>query len=197
MMTLNEEERAHLREAIVLADDWPEPAKGTLISVINFTLKAIPETPTPTAPTRTRLPDERESITKKFTIPKPPHANACPKCRHAWEEAANLKVYTTVGLYPDSIYPDRRPGEIFITADRAGTTARGVLRQFGMAVSIGLQYGIPLRAFAEKMKGTRFGAGGLTADSEFRVVSSILDGVGRWFLVRFCGDPVEVRGVSL
>jgi ribonucleoside-diphosphate reductase alpha chain len=78
-------------------------------------------------PERERLPDLRNSITRRFHIPRSDNQHG------------DLKMWVTVGLYPDG-----RPGEIFITADSAGSMARGALDAVAMMVSLALQYGVPL-----------------------------------------------------
>ena len=73
--------------------------------------------------TRTRLPDERASVTRKFRLPRPPRAQHCPACGHQWaDDEGPLKIWAIVGCYPDG-----RPGELFIHADRVGSTAPGAL----------------------------------------------------------------------
>lgn len=129
---------------------------------------------------RRRLPMDRQSVTRKFKLKKPPRVHICPQCSHVWEESADLKVYATVGV-------DERgaPMEIFLTADKAGSTTRGLLIGIGIMVSLGLQCGIPLAWYVKKMRGTQFGASGMTDDPEYKFVGSILDLVGRWLSDRF------------
>src|SRR5690606_36829501 len=78
-------------------------------------------------PTRRRLPDERPTITKKINV-------------------AGHEGYLHVGLYPDT----HLPGEIFITMAKQGSTIGGLMDAFATAVSIGLQYGVPLETLVEK-----------------------------------------------
>jgi hypothetical protein len=139
-------------------------------------------------PVRTRLPDERQSITRRWELKKPPHLNVCPKCAFRWEEEAAIKIYCTVGLKPDGT-----PGEMFIHADKAGSTARGALDHLAMAISIGLQHGISLRVYIEKMIGSRYGAGGYTGDKQYPRVGSIGDLVGQWTRDKFFPKPKEEK----
>lgn len=117
---------------------------------------------------RTRLPDTRESATKRFMINRNP------------DGTNPLKVYVTVGLFPDG-----RPGELFIHADKAGELLHGILDAVALSISIGLQYGAPIRAFADKFKGMSFEPSGFTGDEEFPTARSVLDVIGRWLLARF------------
>ena len=89
------------------------------------------------APRRERLPDTRQSITHKFNI-------------------AGHEGYITVGLYPDG-----RPGELFITMAKEGSTIGGLMDCFGTAVSMSLQYGVPLEVYVNKFSHTRFEPMGL------------------------------------
>ena len=139
-------------------------------------------------PVRTRLPDERQSITRRWELKKPPHLNICEKCGYRWEEEAVIKVYCTVGLKPDGT-----PGELFIHADKAGSTARGALDHLAMAISVGLQHGIPLSVYIAKMIGSRYGAGGFTGDKQYPRVGSIGDLVGQWTRDKFFPKPKEEK----
>ena len=130
--------------------------------------------------TRDRLPTDRASVTRRFKIPKRPHAQSCPACGHTWEELGELRVYAIVGLYPDG-----RPGELFLHGDRAGSTVSGLLNALAVAVSVGLQHGVPLEVYSAKWRQTRFGAGGLTGDKVFRACTSMLDLIAQWLAARF------------
>lgn len=122
-------------------------------------------------PTREHLPDERQSITKRFEVAK--------------TDGALMRVYATVGLYSDG-----RPGELFIHADKVGTTAHGALDAAAMAVSVGLQYGIPLKVYTEKLKGTRFGPEYPKFGDEKRPRgASILALVAQWLEEKFLPPP--------
>ena len=110
---------------------------------------------------RRRLPDTRESITHKFVIDTYPG-------------------YLTVGLYPDGT-----PGEIFITMAKQGSTINGLLDSFGISVSLGLQYGIPLNVFIEKFKHHRFQPSGFTRTPDIRLAKSIVDYIARWLDIQF------------
>src|SRR5262249_52239816 len=89
-----------------------------------------------TTPPRGRLPAERMGTTRRFRIPGADGA---------------LKVYVTTGCYADG-----RLGEVFIKADKVGTFASGLLDQFAIAMSMGLQRGVPLADYTSKMIATKF-----------------------------------------
>jgi ribonucleoside-diphosphate reductase alpha chain len=85
-----------------------------------------------------------------------------------------LKVYATV-----SEYADGRPGEIFMTVAKQGSTLSGVLDAWAIAVSLGLQYGVPLESYARKYIGQKFEPFGMTDDGEVKEAQSVVDYVFR------------------
>lgn len=113
------------------------------------------------APRRERLPDTRQSITHKFSI-------------------AGHEGYITVGLYPDG-----RPGEMFITMAKEGSTIGGLMDCFGTAVSMSLQYGVPLEVYVNKFSHTRFEPMGHTKNPDIRIAKSLVDYIFRWLGVTF------------
>jgi ribonucleoside-diphosphate reductase alpha chain len=113
------------------------------------------------APRRERLQDTRQSITHKFSI-------------------AGHEGYITVGLYPDG-----RPGELFITMAKEGSTIGGLMDCFGTAVSMSLQYGVPLEVYVNKFSHTRFEPMGHTKNPDIRIAKSIVDYIFRWLGIMF------------
>lgn len=113
------------------------------------------------APRRERLPDTRQSITHKFNI-------------------SGHEGYITVGLYPDG-----RPGELFITMAKEGSTIGGLMDCFGTAVSMSLQYGVPLEVYVSKFSHTRFEPMGFTKNTDIRIAKSIVDYIFRWLGITF------------
>jgi len=113
------------------------------------------------APRRERLPDTRQSITHKFSI-------------------SGHEGYITVGLYPDG-----RPGELFITMAKEGSTIGGLMDCFGTAVSMSLQYGVPLDVYVSKFTHTRFEPLGFTKNPDIRIATSIVDYIFRWLGITF------------
>ena len=112
-------------------------------------------------PRRERLPDTRQSITHKFSV-------------------AGHEGYITVGLYEDG-----RPGELFITMAKEGSTIGGLMDCFGTAVSMGLQYGVPLEVFVNKFSHTRFEPMGHTKNPDIRIAKSLVDYIFRWLGITF------------
>jgi ribonucleoside-diphosphate reductase alpha chain len=112
-------------------------------------------------PRRERLPDTRQSLTHKFNI-------------------AGHEGYLNVGLYPDG-----RPGEVFITMAKEGSTIGGIMDSFGTAISISLQYGVPLEVLVNKFSHTRFEPMGHTSNPEIRIAKSVVDYIFRWLGLQF------------
>jgi ribonucleoside-diphosphate reductase alpha chain len=88
--------------------------------------------------------------------------------------------YITVGMYDDG-----RPGEIFIKMSKEGSTLSGVMDGVALSMSIGLQYGVPLNALVDKLINTRFEPSGFTLNPQIRMVTSVLDYIGRWLGGKF------------
>ncbi len=112
-------------------------------------------------PRRERLPDTRNSITHKFNI-------------------AGHEGYLSVGLYPDG-----RPGELFITMAKEGSTVGGLMDSFGTAISMSLQYGVPLEVLVNKFSHTRFEPMGHTTNPDIRIAKSMVDYIFRWMGITF------------
>jgi ribonucleoside-diphosphate reductase alpha chain len=110
---------------------------------------------------REKMPVERASVTHKFSV-------------------GGHEGYLTVGMYPDG-----RPGEIFIKMSKEGSTLSGVMDGLALTVSLGLQYGVPLKVFVDKLVNTRFEPSGITPNPSIRFVSSVLDYIARWLGGRF------------
>lgn len=160
-------------------------AKANLHEHLCELFKTLLEEATAAAPPRrVRLPDTRDGITRHWTLSKPRRVEACPACKHKWEEGGDMKVYATV-----STYPDGRPGEVFVRADSVGSTAHGALDAAAIAISIGLQHGIDLSVYTQKLVNTRYGAAGLTGDPEFPTATSVWDLIARWMEKRFVKKP--------
>ncbi len=112
-------------------------------------------------PRRERLPDTRQSITHKFNV-------------------AGHEGYITVGLYEDG-----RPGEVFLTMAKEGSTIGGLMDCFGTAISINLQYGVPLEVLVNKFSHTRFEPMGHTTNPDIRIAKSLVDYIFRWLGMTF------------
>jgi ribonucleoside-diphosphate reductase alpha chain len=112
-------------------------------------------------PVRRKLPDERQALTHKFSI-------------------AGHEGYLTVGLYEDG-----RPGEIFLRMAKEGSTVSGLMDTIATMTSIALQYGVPLKALADKFSHTRFEPAGFTNNPEIPIAKSVTDYVFRYLGNRF------------
>jgi ribonucleoside-diphosphate reductase alpha chain len=110
---------------------------------------------------RHRLPEERASITHKFSI-------------------GGHEGYITVGLYPN-----QQPGEIFIRMAKEGSTVSGLMDAFATSISLALQHGVPLRVLCEKFAHTRFEPSGWTGNEQIGYAKSLMDYIFRWLNLRF------------
>jgi hypothetical protein len=93
----------------------------------------------------------------------------------------DVKIYIQVGLYPNT----GKPGEIFLKADKMGSTISGLLDALSMSISVALQAGVPLEWFVEKMKNLQFEPAGTTNIPGIRKATSIVDGLARWLEIKF------------
>jgi ribonucleoside-diphosphate reductase alpha chain len=118
-------------------------------------------------PLRRRLPNERQAVTHKFEI-------------------AGHEGYITVGLYEDGA-----PGEIFVKMAKEGSTVSGLMDSFATAISLTLQYGVPLTVLVDKFSHARFEPSGYTGNPEIPIAKSIMDYIFRWLASRFL--PWEER----
>ncbi|MEK7411125.1 MAG: vitamin B12-dependent ribonucleotide reductase, partial [Actinomycetota bacterium] len=115
-------------------------------------------------PVRQKLPRSRRGRTFEFRV-------------------AECKGFATIGEYEDG-----RPGEIFLTVSKQGSTLAGVMDAFAKSISYGLQYGVPLRAFIEAFINTRFEPAGMTDDAEIRIATSIVDYLFRHLAVEYLSE---------
>jgi ribonucleotide reductase alpha subunit len=124
-------------------------------------------------PHRKRMPRERQSITHKFSI-------------------AGHEGYITAGMYEDGSV-----GEIFLTdIGKEGSTLRGMMNSFATAISIALQYGVPLETLVRKFSYMRFEPEGITSNPEIPFAKSMPDYIMRWLASRFLDvDAQEELGI--
>ena len=118
-------------------------------------------------PVRRKLPKKRTSQTFSFRV-------------------ADCHGYVTVGEFEDG-----QPGELFLKVAKQGSTLAGIMDGFAIAVSLGLQFGVPLRTFVEKFTNVRFEPAGMTDDRELRFATSLLDYIFRRLAVEYL--PVDER----
>jgi ribonucleoside-diphosphate reductase alpha chain len=121
----------------------------------------LPESKGPPAAVRRKLPDERRSITHKFSV-------------------AGHEGYIHVGLYETG-----EPGEIFIRMAKEGSTISGLMDSFGTAISLAFQHGVPLKLLVDKFTRTKFDPSGFTGNPEIPRASSIMDYIFRWLGAKF------------
>jgi hypothetical protein len=99
-----------------------------------------------------------------------------------------VKIYVQVGLFPDT----GEVGEVFIKADRMGSSISGLLDALSMSVSVGLQSGVPLRWFVDKMRNMQFEPAGVVADDpDLGRVTSVVDAIAKWLEKRFLKDDQQ------
>ncbi len=137
---------------------------------------AAPEAAAPAAasvpaskPFRRKLPDERRAYTHKFSV-------------------GGHEGYLTVGLYDDGM-----PGEIFITMAKEGSTVSGLMDSFATAVSLALQYGVPLKVLCDKFSHTRFEPSGWSSNQEIGYAKSLMDYIFRWLALKFLPKDAQPR----
>ena len=152
-------------------DDAPAGKPGaefTQDDVDQFILDAVTKTKAEMGPARKRMPAERQSITHKFSI-------------------AGHEGYITAGMYEDGTV-----GEIFLTdIGKEGSTLRGLLNSFATAISISLQYGVPLETLVQKFAYMRFEPEGITQNPEIPFAKSMPDYIMRWLASRFLDAELQ------
>ena len=112
-------------------------------------------------PVRRKLPSERRAITHKFSI-------------------GGHEGYITVGMYDEG-----QPGEIFLVMAKEGSAISGLMDSFATAISLTLQYGVPLKVLIDKFSHVRFEPSGHTGNSEVPYAKSIVDYIFRWLASKF------------
>ena len=121
---------------------------------------------------RRRLSDERRAITHKFSV-------------------GGHEGYITVGLYDDGM-----PGEFFIKMSKQGSVVSGLMDSFAIAISLALQYGVPLQALVDKFSHSRFEPSGWTTNKEIPMAKSIVDYIFRWMAIKFLPKDVTAQYVT-
>jgi ribonucleoside-diphosphate reductase alpha chain len=124
---------------------------------------------------RRKLPETRNAETHKFSI-------------------AGHEGYITVGFYDKD---NRQPGEIFITMAKEGSTLSGIMDSFACAISIALQYGVPLKIFVDKFSHVRFEPSGWTNNPEIPVAKSIIDYIFRWLGARYISHEYKTVDIGV
>jgi ribonucleotide reductase alpha subunit len=120
-------------------------------------------------PIRERLPRRRTSSTFAFRV-------------------ADCEGYVTVGEYEDG-----RPGEVFMKVSKQGSTLAGIMDAFAIAVSLGLQHGVPLATYVKKYTNMRFEPAGMTDDPELRIAQSLVDYIFRRLAVDYLSHEERIE----
>jgi ribonucleoside-diphosphate reductase alpha chain len=153
--------------------DEKKPAEAAVASAVTASVVEPMQRELFARAQREKMPAERASVTHKFSV-------------------GGHEGYITVGLYEDN-----RPGEVFIKMSKEGSTLSGVMDGLALTISIGLQYGVPLKVFVDKLLNTRFEPSGITANANIRFVSSVLDYIARWLGGRFISsDYLKLNGAA-
>jgi ribonucleoside-diphosphate reductase alpha chain len=148
-----------------------QPLQGKSDSGTGAQATLAPAGPT-AAPRRRRLPDDRTEIGRKFRV-------------------GEYEGYIHVGVFDDG-----SPGDIFVDIAKDGTTLQGLMNSLMIAVSMGLQYGVPPEVYVSKLSHLRFEPSGPTNDPNIRAAKSIVDYIFRWFGMKFLDvDQQEEAGI--
>ena len=115
------------------------------------------------------MPIDRQEIGRKFQV-------------------GEYEGYIHVGLFPEG-----DPGDIFVDIAKEGTTLAGLMNAFMIAVSVGIQYGVPLEVFISKFAHMRFEPSGITNDPDIRIAKSIPDYMFRWMGKRFLDAETQAE----
>ncbi|MCI0695516.1 vitamin B12-dependent ribonucleotide reductase [candidate division KSB1 bacterium] len=154
-----------------LSTSLDTPGSKSSVSSDQLSVISDQQRVTSSKPARRRLPDERNSITHKFSI-------------------AGHEGYLTVGMYEDGT-----PGEIFVVMAKEGSVVSGLMDAFATSISLALQYGVPLQVFVRKFTHTRFEPSGFTNNPQIPIAKSIMDYIFRWLALKFL--PEEERSQVL
>jgi ribonucleoside-diphosphate reductase alpha chain len=160
-------------QPLVLSKEQKERVEAIVIRSKGVPATEEEDLNAPPRSVRHRLPDERFSITHKFSI-------------------AGHEGYITVGCYPN-----QQPGEIFITMAKEGSTVSGVMDSFALAISMALQHGVPLKLLCEKFEHTRFEPSGWSKNPDIGYAKSIMDYIFRWLHLRFLSGQQQALFADL
>lgn len=148
-------------KAIALYRDGSKSSQPLSSSSSQTKVSEETSAPPAVAAKRRRLPDERRAITHKFSI-------------------GGHEGYLTTGLYDDGT-----PGEVFIRMAKQGSTISGLMDSFAVAISMSLQYGVPLRVLVNKFAHARFEPAGITSNPKIWSAKSVVDYIFRYLAIKF------------
>ncbi len=158
-------EKDKAKEKAAAASPLPAPeaadAATSAVPAATMTAPAIAPPKPGLQPRRERLPDTRKSLTHKFDV-------------------QGHEGYLTVGFFEDG-----RPGEVFVTMAKEGSTIGGLMDTIGTLASMGLQYGVPLSVFVNKFAHQRFEPAGFTKNPDIPIAKSVTDYIFRWLGMEF------------
>jgi ribonucleoside-diphosphate reductase alpha chain len=156
------------KTAQALRTDAQQGEQAAKADVDQLVEQAVAKALAEVGPKRKRMPRERQSITHKFSI-------------------GGHEGYITAGMYEDGSI-----GEIFLTdIGKEGSTLRGMMNSFATAISIALQYGVPLETLVQKFCYMRFDPEGITTNPEIPFAKSMPDYIMRWLASRFLDADVQ------
>ncbi len=147
-----------------LSTSKTDPGLATTMATMTATTATTGGAP---AAVRRKLPDERRSLTHKFSV-------------------AGHEGYIHVGLYETG-----EPGEIFVRMAKEGSTISGLMDSFATAISLSLQHGVPIKLLVDKFSRTRFEPAGFTGNPEIPRTTSIMDYIFRWLAAKFVKEEPE------
>ena len=154
--------RAYIQFGMTKRTSAPQ-VNSTVSAVAPSMIPSIPVAPViDYTPRRHRLNEERKAITHKFQV-------------------GSHEGYLTVGMYDDT----RQPGEIFVRMSKEGSVMSGLVDAFATSISIGLQYGVPLKVYVNKFSNMRFEPSGITQNPNIPEAKSIIDYIFRWLAMKF------------
>ena len=162
-------------DAAVAADEIESVLDEDLQQVVAAAVEAEPPAPPHIVeriidrPLRRRLPDTRSSVTHRFNV-------------------SGHEGYLTVGLYENG-----SPGELFITMAKEGSTIGGLMDCLGTAISVALQYGVPIESLVKKFAHQRFEPMGMTTNSNIPFAKSLVDYIFRWLGMEFVAGYKEAN----
>ncbi len=144
----------------------PDPEETMAAKAETRNPNPVPDAP---KPYRRKLPDERQAVTHKFSV-------------------GGHEGYLTVGLYDNGM-----PGEIFLKMAKEGSTVSGLMDSFATAVSLALQYGVPLKVLCDKFSHTRFEPSGWSSNKDIGYAKSLMDYIFRWLAIKFLPRDAQPR----
>ena len=133
----------------------------------------------------TKVAELEKALQMQTVVVKKPVHEHMPRKRNSSTfsfRVADCEGYVTVGEFPDG-----RPGEVFISVSKQGSTLAGIMDAFAISVSMGLQHGVPLATFVRHFTNMRFEPAGMTDDPELRFAASLVDYIFRRLAVEYMG----------